>query len=234
MRQVTRKRLTLAAATGVLAMTGGYAHADSGASGAASDSPGVLSGNSVQVPVDIPVNVCGNTVNVIGALNPAADNDCGNVSDDNGDNGNDQPSGGGSEAGGHASDSPGIGSGNHVQVPVDVPVNVCGNSVTIGGLGNGAADNDCGNSSDGNQATPPRGHTPADPVHPDEPQAPVDDNPGDSGTNHPSTHTVAAPEGTEQLAETGSSLPLGMVLPVGAGALLAGAVLYRKARSAAA
>lgn len=229
MRQVTRKRLTLAAATGVLAMTGGYAHADSAADGSASDSPGVLSGNSVQVPVDVPVNVCGNTVNVIGALNPAAGNDCSNVSDDNG---NGQSSGGGSEAGGHASDSPGIGSGNHIQVPVDVPVNVCGNSVTIGGLGNGAADNDCGNSSDGDEAAPPRGVTPGDPAHPDEPQAPGGGDPG-SGPNHPGTHTVAAPEGTEQLAETGSSLPVDMVLPVAAGALLAGAVLYRKARSVA-
>ncbi|MFE5113455.1 chaplin, partial [Streptomyces sp. NPDC056663] len=30
----------------------------------------------VQAPVDIPVNVCGNTVNVIGVLNPAAGNAC--------------------------------------------------------------------------------------------------------------------------------------------------------------
>ncbi|MBD9733175.1 chaplin [Streptomyces sp. H28] len=52
------------------------AFADSGAQGAAIGSPGVLSGNVVQVPVHIPVNVCGNTVNVIGALNPAFGNAC--------------------------------------------------------------------------------------------------------------------------------------------------------------
>ncbi len=34
-------------------------------------SPGVVSGNLVQVPVHVPTNVCGNTVNVIGLLNPA-------------------------------------------------------------------------------------------------------------------------------------------------------------------
>ncbi|KAI1292417.1 hypothetical protein EDD11_008778, partial [Mortierella claussenii] len=34
--------------------------------GAASNSPGVLSGNVIQVPVHVPVNVCGNTINVIG------------------------------------------------------------------------------------------------------------------------------------------------------------------------
>lgn len=47
-----------------------------GASGTATGSGGLLSGNVVQVPVDIPVNACGNTVNVIGLLNPAAGNVC--------------------------------------------------------------------------------------------------------------------------------------------------------------
>ncbi|MEU1306518.1 chaplin ChpD [Streptomyces shenzhenensis] len=54
------------------------AFADSGAEGAAVGSPGVLSGNVVQVPVHIPVNVCGNTINVIGLLNPAFGNTCAN------------------------------------------------------------------------------------------------------------------------------------------------------------
>jgi hypothetical protein len=52
------------------------AFADAGAEGAAIGSPGVLSGNVVQVPVHIPVNVCGNTVNVIALLNPAFGNEC--------------------------------------------------------------------------------------------------------------------------------------------------------------
>jgi hypothetical protein len=43
---------------------------------AAVGSPGVLSGNLAQVPVQVPVNVCGNTVNVIGLLNPAFGNTC--------------------------------------------------------------------------------------------------------------------------------------------------------------
>ncbi|MEU6606654.1 chaplin ChpD [Streptomyces shenzhenensis] len=54
------------------------AFADSGAEGAAVGSPGVLSGNVVQVPVHIPVNVCGNTIDVIGLLNPAFGNTCAN------------------------------------------------------------------------------------------------------------------------------------------------------------
>ncbi|MCX5234305.1 MULTISPECIES: chaplin [Streptomyces] len=52
------------------------AFADAGAEGAAVGSPGVLSGNVVQVPVHIPVNVCGNSIDVIGLLNPAFGNTC--------------------------------------------------------------------------------------------------------------------------------------------------------------
>ncbi|WLQ39795.1 chaplin [Streptomyces laculatispora] len=55
------------------------AFADSGAEGAAVGSPGVLSGNAVQVPVHVPVNVCGNTVNIVGLLNPAFGSPCFNV-----------------------------------------------------------------------------------------------------------------------------------------------------------
>ncbi|MET7383425.1 chaplin ChpH [Streptomyces sp. NPDC005526] len=72
-----KKIVAAAAATGGLVLAGaGLAVADSGAQGAAVGSPGVLSGNVVQVPVHVPVNVCGNTVNVIGLLNPAFGNTC--------------------------------------------------------------------------------------------------------------------------------------------------------------
>lgn len=57
----------------------GSALADSGAQGAATKSPGVLSGNVVQVPVHVPVNVCGNSVNIVGLLNPAVGNKCANL-----------------------------------------------------------------------------------------------------------------------------------------------------------
>ncbi|MEU1282516.1 chaplin [Streptomyces sp. NPDC005805] len=52
------------------------AMADADAKGAAIGSPGVLSGNVIQVPIHIPVNVCGNSVSVIGLLNPAIGNTC--------------------------------------------------------------------------------------------------------------------------------------------------------------
>ncbi|MEU9213775.1 chaplin ChpH [Streptomyces sp. NPDC048415] len=72
-----KKVVAAAAATGGLVLAGaGLAVADAGAQGAAVHSPGVVSGNVVQVPVHVPVNVCGNTVSVIGLLNPAFGNTC--------------------------------------------------------------------------------------------------------------------------------------------------------------
>ncbi|MFE3323853.1 chaplin [Streptomyces sp. NPDC059176] len=50
--------------------------ADSGAEGSAGGSPGVLSGNVVQVPLHVPVNLCGNGINAIALLNPAFGNTC--------------------------------------------------------------------------------------------------------------------------------------------------------------
>jgi hypothetical protein len=67
-----------AAATSVLSLCEIAALADSGAGGSTTDSPGVLSGSIVQAPVHLPANVCGNTVNVIGLLNPAFGNTCDN------------------------------------------------------------------------------------------------------------------------------------------------------------
>ena len=75
-----KKVVAAAAATGGLVLAGaGLAVADASAQGAAIGSPGVLSGNVVQVPVHVPVNVCGNTINVIGLLNPAFGNTCVNA-----------------------------------------------------------------------------------------------------------------------------------------------------------
>lgn len=78
-RDLGRVILTAAAATSVLAISAVSATADSQANGATAGSPGVLSGNSIQAPVHVPVNACGNTVSVIGLLNPALGNACRNA-----------------------------------------------------------------------------------------------------------------------------------------------------------
>ncbi|MFJ2474259.1 chaplin [Streptomyces sp. NPDC087659] len=71
------RKATTALAGLVMAMgMAAPALADSGATGVAAGSPGVLSGNVIQIPVHVPVNVCGNSVNVIAVLNPAFGNLC--------------------------------------------------------------------------------------------------------------------------------------------------------------
>ncbi|POX39037.1 hypothetical protein C3486_20395 [Streptomyces sp. Ru73] len=263
MRKVARKSLiTVVAAGGVLAVSGGYAHADAGASGASAHSPGVLSGNSVQAPVHVPVNVCGNTVNVVGLLNPASGNSCGNGSG-GGDHGGGSHGGHGSgpaagaEGGTH--DSPGVGSGNSVQAPVDAPINICGNSVTIIGGLNPVTTGDCGNTGTTKPPTgpekpgpgkppgddtPPSPHQPDHPGKPGTPEKPTHPGGNEGGNVHPQTpphsqhEIVTTPAadsrtaGHQQLAETGPG-PVGALLPAGAALLGAGVILYRKARPTA-
>ncbi|MFG2617041.1 chaplin [Streptomyces sp. NPDC048507] len=78
MRIRTAIAATVLAAAGILGASGA-AVADAHAEGAAIGSPGILSGNVIQVPIHIPINVCGNSVNVIGLLNPAVGNTCVNA-----------------------------------------------------------------------------------------------------------------------------------------------------------
>jgi hypothetical protein len=54
------------------------AFADAGATGSAVGSAGVLSGNVVEVPVHVPVSLCGITANALGLLNPASGTSCTN------------------------------------------------------------------------------------------------------------------------------------------------------------
>ncbi|WP_030159025.1 chaplin [Streptomyces sp. NRRL S-244] len=73
------KLRTLAVAACLLGATlGGIgsASADATAEGYAIGSPGFLSGNVVQIPIHLQLNACGNSINLIGLLNPAAGNVC--------------------------------------------------------------------------------------------------------------------------------------------------------------
>ncbi|MET9380371.1 chaplin [Streptomyces sp. NPDC002928] len=73
------KAATIALGTGAVVLGGaGLAAAGANAEGTAVGSPGVVSGNVIQAPIHAPINVCGNTVTVIGALNPAIGNVCKN------------------------------------------------------------------------------------------------------------------------------------------------------------
>ncbi|MEV7884539.1 chaplin family protein [Streptomyces sp. NPDC002817] len=195
MRQtLSRGMVAAAAATSILSLCGSSpALADSDASSAAKGSPGVLSGNDIQVPVDAPVNACGNSVDVIALLNPAFGNSCANESgshrggasygDDSGYGDESGYGGGGHGPSGHATHgrtegSPGVLSGNNTQAPVEVPVNACGNTAdVISGL-NPAYGDDCG--SGGHGDTPGYGDTPTPtpPGHGEETPTPTPTPPG--------------------------------------------------------
>ncbi|MEV6212918.1 chaplin [Kitasatospora sp. NPDC051914] len=74
-----RRALALAAAAGALVLgSAGVANADANAVGTASNSPGLLSGNVVQIPVHVPVSACGNSIDLAGLLNPTSGNVCTN------------------------------------------------------------------------------------------------------------------------------------------------------------
>ncbi|MEU9136531.1 chaplin [Streptomyces sp. NPDC048404] len=249
MKRVTRNGLIAAAAASGALAAAMPAQADSGADGAAAGSPGVISGNTVQLPVHIPVNLCGNTVNVAGLLNPAAGNRCANQGGGSGvaatgggrhggagahgsvvgrggtagNRGADSRDGGGAVAHGGGKDSPGVLSGNGLQLPVDLPVNVSGNSVTAVGLGNAAVGNESVNTSG---AEPVREHHRVKPApRPSTPPA--------------GTPDTAVPEQVRQrggavaaLAHTGADAAM-PAIAASAAMLLGGAVLYRRFRPAA-
>ncbi|MGK4579896.1 chaplin family protein [Kitasatospora sp. HPMI-4] len=283
MRQVAKRGILTAVATGsVLASTAGYAYASAEAHGGAANSPGVGSGNSVQVPVDVPLNACGNTVNVVGLLNPAMGNNCGNVShgahgghgtsgghdgqiapgehspagqDDDSDGPGDHGrpggpvhAGSGASSVGGAANSPGVISGINAQAPITIPVNACGNSVNVVGVGNPAYGNDCGNHGPA-EVTPPSNSQPGDDCPPGDtgshvpPRSapPVSTPPASPGTSGAQTPPKVLPaQGTpqtprqapvgSQLAYTGAS-GLELIAPTGAALLIGGGVLYRRARA---
>ncbi|MGW2613702.1 chaplin [Streptomyces sp. NPDC001500] len=219
MRRVTRTGvLAVAAVSGAMAVTL-PAHADSAADGSAVGSPGLISGNGVQLPVHLPVNLCGNTVNVVGVLNPAAGNTCATTAA-----AHRAPSG--AAARGEAQGSPGVVSGNGVELPVDLPVNVSGNSVNVVGIADPAF---------GNESVNAPGEEPAQPSEPAS-RPPVRHNPP-SQSQHPGPRAVPpapalAPQAVAPvaaLARTGADA----TLPALAGStalMLGGALLYRRFR----
>ncbi|MFE4593085.1 chaplin [Streptomyces laurentii] len=282
MRQIRRSGLaTLLVTGGALALSAGAAYADAGAQGAAVGSPGVASGNTIQLPVHVPVNICGNTVNVVGLLNPAAGNTCVNGSaapaahggsgygtadrstadrgtggsgrthkdlpgtprtgsSDHGSRGGSSEAGaskaGSSNGGGAGAEaiavgSPGVVSGNGIQLPIDVPANVSGNSVNVVGIGNPVFGNTSVNQSEEECDEPEIPTTPV--THP--PAKPPVTPPGvQPPAPHPGTGPGPEPEaGPSALAHTGAG-SVGYAAPASAALLLGGALMIRRSRRTAA
>ncbi|MFF3610414.1 chaplin [Streptomyces sp. NPDC002580] len=342
MRQnLSRGVAVAAAATGFMSLYASPAFADSKAAATAADSPGVLSGNNIQVPVNVPVNLCGNTVDIIAALNPSFGNSCvngggshgpqaaphrsahetdpgrgrggevrqggaghagggygghdgrsghgdsgygahggyggeragsghggsgyggsgyggsgygdsgygdsghghsGRQGSGHGDSGGHHGGRDGSSAYGGAYGSPGVLSGNHAEIPVDVPVEVCGNSVNAVGLGNPAFGNQCGHhhGPEGHATTP---HAPCTHPHPpraheqpptETPFTPTSYNPPGVREQPPAPPVAVHRQYTppQTLAETGGE-GLFATSAASAALLAGGALLYRRNRFAA-
>ncbi|WP_285515324.1 chaplin [Streptomyces sp. NBRC 14336] len=219
MRRVTRNGvIAVAAASGAMAVAM-PAYADSGADGTAVGSPGGISGNTIQLPVHVPVNACGNTVNVVGLLNPAMGNTC--ASKGAGEN-KGRPSGASAE--GDAKGSPGLVSGNGLKLPVDLPVNVSGNSVNVVGVGNPVFGNQSVNSPEGRPVVPERPQTP------ERPEKPTPEPPKENTPHKPPAHE---PHGRGPvLAHTGADHTVPAVA-ASAALVLGGALLYRRSRPGA-
>ncbi|KIE28079.1 hypothetical protein LK08_05265 [Streptomyces sp. MUSC 125] len=204
MRQTLSKGMVVAAAaTGVLSLySASAALADSHAHGAAQGSPGVLSGNNIQAPVNIPVNICGNSVDAAAALNPAFGNSCANQYVPSGHWGNpyrgqhrdsdDSDDSGYGDSGGYG-DHPGSG-GHH---PTPPPYGGGGTTPPGGG-----------------QSTPPGGGGTTPPGG------------GGGGHHHPGSPPSLPHTGGESQAMLATSAASAVLIA-------AGAILYRRGRTAA-
>ncbi|MGW4382645.1 chaplin [Kitasatospora sp. NPDC004531] len=76
MRHIKKAAVLSVAAAGLVLGSAGLANASAEAEGVAANSPGVLSGNQIQVPIHVPINLCGNSIDIIALLNPAFGNTC--------------------------------------------------------------------------------------------------------------------------------------------------------------
>lgn len=178
-------------------------------------SGGVASGNQINVPVDAAIDICGNSVAVLGGSS-AKCNTVINViqaSDDNEGEGEDEDSGGSSTDG-----SGGVASGNQVDVPVNAAVDICGNAISVLGV----AEAQCLETiseeeppeDGGEEETPEDGgeeevpeEDPEKPAPEEEPSDDGKEEPGDDGASEaPSDDKPAPEEAASELPLTGGAL----------------------------
>lgn len=124
-----------------------------------------------------------------------------------------------------AQGSPGLLSGNKVELDVSAPVNVCGNSVNGVAAGNPATGNACANGPEATEVPPP-----VEPTPPTERVVPAPEAPRPAPA--PAAGPEAAPEANvpaTQLAATGAAESAAWGL-AGTGILLGGVIMYRRGR----
>jgi hypothetical protein len=170
---------------------------------------GLLSDNQVNVPISVPVTVCGNAVALLGDARASCDRP------------QEQAAGVPYAQPAAAADDPGTGgvlAGNGLNVSAEAPLTVCGNAVGIAG----DADDSCDDS--GKPGQPP-GQEPPPEKEPPPGQEPGDGDEGqDSGTEASANGAVVGKE----LPFTGT--PLDTLLSAAAGFLLIGTAALRLSR----
>ncbi|KOX11320.1 chaplin family protein [Nocardiopsis sp. NRRL B-16309] len=218
---------------------------ESGDAATTSGSGGVASGNQIIVPVDVAVDVCGNSVAILGSASSTCTTII-NIIQSSPENEGDGPSTDGSG---------GVASGNQVIVPVDAAVDICGNAVSVLGLAEASCLETISDGGDGDEDDGGDGGDDDKDQDRDEDEDTDDgDNGGGDGGDDTDTDTgeedggkdgddsgtaderpAPEPQADEELAVTGSALGglvAAGVAAIGAGA--AGVYFARKRRAAAA
>jgi hypothetical protein len=97
---------------------------------------GILNGNQIAVPINFPVNIVGNADAVLGHANAAGVGSNGRRAESGKVTEHGWP---GQGTGQYSSYNSGFVNGNQISVPIDQPVNICGNSLALLGLANSQA-----------------------------------------------------------------------------------------------
>src|SRR5690625_4656645 len=100
-----------------------YASSDEGEASPETDgSGGIASGNQINIPVDAALDICGNSAAVGGVSSADCTTVVKKLADESDDNGGGSP---------ETDGSGGIASGNQINIPVDIALDVCGNSIAV-------------------------------------------------------------------------------------------------------
>ncbi|GAA1456637.1 chaplin [Nocardiopsis exhalans] len=198
-------------------------------------SGGVASGNQIVVPVDAAIDICGNSVAVLGASSAQCTTIINIIQaspDNQGNQGDTSTDGSG-----------GVASGNQVVVPVDAAVQICGNAVSVLGIAEASCVQKISDGGDPEDPKDPKDpEDPKDPKDPEEPKDPEDPKdpeepkkPEEPKEKEEDDKPAPKEQAGEELAVTGGALGgliAAAVAAVGAGG--AGLYFARKRKAAAA
>jgi hypothetical protein len=126
------KRTVQIAALTAAFTASGSAMALAGTGAGTSGNSSILGGNQINVPISVPVSVCGNALALLGDAFDACQGGASTSGSGHHQHHHHSGSHGATTSGNHS-----VGGGNQINVPITVPVSICGNSVA--GLGHAAS-----------------------------------------------------------------------------------------------